>query len=249
MKIDERRRQILAVIQSGGNMRVSQVIECTGFSPATVRRDIAFLQNNGIVTHSHGYVQYVKPTVVPTEEFSDGVLRIAAAAAELVEPQDTFIMDSGSTTFAMAYQIAEKTDITVITNSVPIVSLFSSSENIQTYMTGGFLRAREAALVGEDTVAFINGIHAKKLFLSTTGIRGSEGLTCVTPFQADVKRAFIRAADKVILLADASKFKRDGLRVFATFDQIDTIVTDEPISSGAVRQRLEQLNVEIIVAK
>lgn len=249
MKIDERRRQILAIIQNEGKMRVSQVIETTGFSPATVRRDIAFLQENKIVLHSHGYVQYVEPKVVPLEAFSDGMLRIAAAAVELVEPMDTIIMDSGSTTFALAYQLVEKADVTVITNSVPIVSLFSNAENIQTYMTGGFLRTREAALVGEDAVRFINGIRAKKLFLSTTGIRVGEGLTCVTPFHADVKRAFIQAADKVILLADATKFKRDALRVFAPFDQIDTVVTDEPIESDAIRQKLEQLNVEIIVAK
>jgi len=249
MKLDERRKHILAIIQREGRIRVSAIIEETGFSPATVRRDIVFLTENEIISHSHGYVQYQKPEIVPTQTFSDATLKIAAAAAKLVAPNDTIIMDSGTTTFALAHQIIDASDISVITNSIPIANLFSTAENIQTYITGGYLRVREAALVGDDVINFVEKLRAQKLFLSTTGIRGTEGLTCVTPLQADVKRAFIKAADEVILLADSRKFNRDALRIFSSFDCISTIITDKPLESAALQKHLEQLGIRIILAE
>jgi DeoR/GlpR family transcriptional regulator of sugar metabolism len=86
------------------------------------------------------------------------------------------------------------------------------------------------------------------VFISTTGIRETSGLTCVSAFQEDVKRAFVNAADKVILLATDQKFGKDAVRVFATFDQIDTIITNKPIESKVLLQSLNKNNVEVIVA-
>ena len=186
--------------------------------------------------------------MVQSIEFSPEMLEIAKAAAKLVEDGDTIMLDSGFSTLALAYQLTSVNNLTVITNSIPVAALFNSIEHIQTYVTGGFLRVRENARVGTDAIESIRKMHAVKVFISTTGIRETSGLTCVSTFQEDVKRAFVNAADKVILLATDQKFGKDAVRVFATFDQIDTIITNKPIESKVLLQSLDKNNVEVIIA-
>ena len=190
----------------------------------------------------------VQPEMVQSIEFSPEMIEIAKAAAKLVEDGDTIMLDSGFSTLALAYQLTGLNNLTVITNSIPVAALFNSVEHIQTYVTGGFLRVRENAMVGTDAIESIEKMHAVKVFLSTTGIREGIGLTCVSAFQEDVKRAYVKSADKVILLATEQKFEKDAVRIFATFDQIDAIVTNKPIESKGMLQCLDKYNVEVIVA-
>ena len=186
--------------------------------------------------------------MVQSIEFSPEMIEIAKAAAKLVQDGDTIMLDSGFSTLALAYQLTGVNNLTVITNSIPVAALYNSIDHIQTYVTGGFLRVRENALVGTDAIESIRKMHAVKVFISTSGIRQTSGLTCVSAFQEDVKRAFVNAADKVILLATDKKFEKDAVRVFATFDQIDTIITNKPIESKVLLQSLKMNNVEVIIA-
>ena len=248
MRNDERRKQIVEIVMKEDSIRVSDLIERVDGSAATVRRDLTFLEQNGSILRKHGFVKYVQPEMVQSIEFSPEMIGIAKAAAKLVEDGDTIMLDSGFSTLALAYQLTSVNNLTVITNSIPVAALFNSIEHIQTYVTGGFLRVRENALVGTDAIESIRKMHAVKVFISTTGIRETSGLTCVSTFQEDVKRAFVNAADKVILLATDQKFGKDAVRVFATFDQIDTIITNKPIESKVLLQSLDKNNVEVIIA-
>lgn len=248
MRNDERRKQILEIVMEDDSIRVSDLIERVDGSAATVRRDLTFLEQNGYILRKHGFVKYVQPEMVQSIEFSTEMIEIAKAAAKMVEDGDTIMLDSGFSTLALAYQLTGVNNLTVITNSIPIAALYNSIEHIQTYVIGGFLRVRENAMVGSDAVESIGMMHAGKVFLSTTGVRESTGLTCVSAFQEDVKRAYVKAADKVILLATDQKFGKDAVRVFATFDQIDTIVTNKPVESKILQQNLEKNNVEVVIA-
>ena len=245
---DERRKKILELLIAEDQMRVSELIGRVDGSPATIRRDLTFLEKNGYIIRTHGSVKYVQPEMVHTLEFSDEILAIAKEAAKMVNEGDTILMDSGVTTLALANHLIGVNDLTVITNSIPVASLYSSNEHIQTYITGGYLKPRENALVGNDTIDYLTKIHAPKLFLSTTGVRAGEGLTCVTPFQADVKRAMIEASDEVILLATAEKLEKDALRVFATFDMIDVLVTTEEIRNPQLKACLDENHVRVVIA-
>lgn len=248
MRNDERRKQIVEIVMEEDSIRVSDLIERVDGSAATVRRDLTFLEQNGYILRKHGFVKYVQPEMVQSIEFSPEMIEIAKAAAKLVEDGDTIMLDSGFSTLALAYQLTGVNNLTVITNSIPVATLYNSIDHIQTYVTGGFLRVRENALVGTDAIESIRKMHAEKVFISTTGIRQTSGLTCVSAFQEDVKRAFVNAADKVILLATDKKFEKDAVRVFATFDQVDTIITNKPIESKVLLQSLNKNNVEVIIA-
>ena len=248
MRNDERRKQIVEIVMEEESIRVSDLIDRVDGSAATVRRDLTFLEQNGYILRKHGFVKYVQPEMVQSIEFSPEMLEIAKAAAKLVEDGDTIMLDSGFSTLALAYQLTSVNNLTVITNSIPVAALFNSIEHFQTYVTGGFLRVRENALVGTDAIESIRKMHAVKVFISTTGIRETSGLTCVSTFQEDVKRAFVNAADKVILLATDPKFGKDAVRVFATFDQIDTIITNKQKKKKVLLQSLDKNNVEVIIA-
>ena len=251
MRKDERRKQIIEILTVYERMAVSDLIDKVDGSPATVRRDLDFLERNGYVERTHGHVRYIPPEVVQVQEYSEEKLAIARAAREFIREGDTFLLDSGMTTLALAQQLKDVHGVTMITNSIPVVNLYSQSpaySGIQTIMTSGFLRQRESALVGADAVEFIRKIHADKLFLSTTGFRGTEGLTCVTPFQAEIKQAFIDSAKEVILLAESYKFTMDALKVFAPYEKIDYIITDAEIPFRELADHLEKVGVKVIVA-
>ena len=249
MKNDERREKIYDMLVREEKMSVNDIIRRVGDSPATIRRDLTFLEKNGYILRTHGYAKYIQPEIVHMKEFSADKIAIARAAVKLVEEGDALLLDSGFSTLALAYQMVGMKNLSIVTNSIPVAHLYSTHGEIQTYLTGGFLRVREAALVGREVEEYVSRIHVSKLFLSTTGVRGTEGLSCVTPFQAEVKRAFMRAADQVILLIEHGKFDIDALMVFARFEEIDCIVTSEPIASPDLATHLDKLGVKVIVAK
>ena len=87
------------------------------------------------------------------------------------------------------------------------------------------------------------------LFLTTTGIRKDQGLVCVTPAQATLKHIMVKSAEHVVVLADAQKLATDSIRLFATFDDIDAIIVDEPVNDRAFLSLLAQKHVELIVAE
>ena len=248
MRNDERKKQILEILKKEENIRVSDLIEKVEGSAATVRRDLINLEQNGLITRRHGFVKNVKPDMGRQVEFSSEMIGIAKAAARMVEDGDTIMLDSGDCTLALAYQLTGVRNLTVITNSVAIAALYNSVETIQTYLTGGVLRVKENALVGTDTVETIRKMHADKLFLSTTGFRETMGLTCVSQFQEDVKRAFIQSADEVILLAVPQNFQRDAVRVFAGFDQLNCVITSGAVESGTLLESLKKNSVKIVTA-
>ncbi|MFV0363464.1 MAG: DeoR/GlpR family DNA-binding transcription regulator [Suipraeoptans sp.] len=247
MRTEERRHDILDMIIKNSPVQVSELIERIGDSPATIRRDLTFLEKNGYIVRTRGYAKYVTPEVVHKISFSEGKIAIAKKAAEMVMDGSTIMLDSGSQILALAYQLIGKKDLTAVTNSLSIANVFSMAE-VTTHVTGGVLIGREEALVGPEAENYIRKIKAPLLFISTTGVRGTQGLACVTPFQANIKKAFIESAQKVVALIEEEKMDMDALRVFADFKDIHMIITSAPLKDKALENRLSELGVEVIVA-
>jgi DeoR/GlpR family transcriptional regulator of sugar metabolism len=248
MYIEQRRQEILKLLMNKSPMAVNEIIERVGDSPATIRRDLTFLEKNGYIVRSRGYAKYVHPEIVHKIAFSDEVIAIAKKAAELVDSGSTIMLDSGSMTLAMSYQLIGKKNLTVVTNSISIANVLAVTD-IATHLTGGFLVGREEALVGPDAEEYVRKVKVPLLFISTTGVRGTQGLSCVTPFQATMKRTFIQSAEKVILLIEPEKFETDALMLFADFSDIDCIITSKPIANKSLKSRLDSLGVQVIIAE
>ncbi len=248
MNIVERRDKILEYIKPFNSVTTNELLEHFEDSPATIRRDLVFLEEQGVIARSRGYVKYIPPAKVREISFTASDYAIAKAAAKLI-PQNIFVcLDSGIEAIALADQLQERTDLTIITNSILIMKTMAAT-NVETYGIGGKLAPRQDCLLGPDAESYVRNMHVQYLFLTTTGIRGTSGLSCVTPDQANLKSAFIRASEKRVLLAKSYKFEKDALRQFASFEDIDTIIVDQPLSSQELVRHLERIGTQLIVAE
>ncbi len=247
MEMDERSQKIVELLTEQTPMKVKDIIEKIGDSPATIRRALVKMENSGIIMRERGFANLVAPDSIRDVKFSNATVAIAKCAAKLIEGVSIIMMDSGRTTLALAAQLVNKKSLTVVTNSISIANTFARTD-VSVIVTGGSLVGNEYALVGPDAESYLNNVRVPLLFLSTTGVRGKEGLTCVTPFQASIKKAMIKAADKVVLLVEHNKLTTDALIMFTGFEKIDCIVTSAPIEDGPLNDRLNELGIEVILA-
>lgn len=248
MHTELRRQEIIKLLSLETSMRVEDIIKRFDVTPATIRRDLSYLEKTGAIMRTHGAAKIVNPFPTRNVMFSDEKMAIAKCAARLIVDGTSIILDSGTTTLSLANQLVSKRDLTVITNSLAIANTFAVTD-VTTILTGGVLIGRQQTIIGPDAEQFLGNIQASTLFLSTTGIDPENGLTCVSPFTASIKRAMIKAAKRVVLLCDSSKFDVSGLVLFARFDQIDQIITSRPIADKVLLDNLKAAGVEITVAE
>lgn len=247
MNKDERRQIITKYLMENENVPVNSIIALLDESPATIRRDLTFLEANGVIVRSRGYAKYNQPAIVSNIHLTDGKIAVAKAAAKMIPKNCTVFIDSGASALALAQQIIDREDVQVITNSLSVANVLCSGKP-SVYMTSGYLEGRQECLVGTDAEKYIQSFHVPLLFLTTTGIRKEHGLVCVTPAQATLKHIMIKAAERVIVLADTQKLVTDSIRLFATFDEIDVLIIDEPVNDPAFLSLLAQKHVELIIA-
>lgn len=251
---EPRRMKILEWLQEEGSARVRDLSAAFGVSEATVRQDLERLDTDGHIVREHGGA-YLKSMPQQVQSMSlhhlanmDAKKRIGRAAAALVSDGETIILDSGSTTTEVANNLTGRENLNVITNAINIALLMGALPSITVLMSGGQFKAPTLSLSGEKSGDFYHGIFAEKLFLATAAVSFDAGLT--HPAMADlyVKRAMIKAASKVYLVADSTKIGRTSLTSLGPISLIHGLITDEGISDADCAQ-FEELGIEVIVAR
>jgi DeoR/GlpR family transcriptional regulator of sugar metabolism len=248
----QRRQKILEIIKADTTVNVNDLIAKFAVTPVTIRKDLAYLENSGMITRNRGTAHLVNNFAIPSfisreKIHSSEKTAIAKAAAQLIENNDSIILDSGTTTLAIAQQIIKKDKLTVITNSIP-VSYALASNNVTVLMSGGTLEGKHLSMVGPDAEQYFNRIEADKLFLSASGVRSPIGLTTSSPFQYGVKRQMLKAAKKVYVVIDTSKFSATSVMLNVDFSEVHCLITNKTITDIELLKRLQELNVEIIYA-
>ncbi|CAN5785165.1 DeoR/GlpR family DNA-binding transcription regulator [soil metagenome] len=239
-------------MQSHGAARVEDLSTALGVSVATVRRDLDELQENGVLRRVHGGAVAVdKRRVEGRFEAKAGAhaeekRRIADCAARLVEPGESVYLDSGSTCLELARLLAERGDLTVVTNSLP-AAVELSGRGPRVVVIGGELRPLSQALVGPLSRPLLDHVYVDRAFMGTFGLSLEAGLTTTDPSEALTKEAILGRARQVVLLADRSKL---GTRAFAhagRLDQVTVLITDQPLDDQAAAA-FERAGVEVLVA-
>jgi DeoR/GlpR family transcriptional regulator of sugar metabolism len=203
-----------------------------GGSLSTVRRALDMLEQRGIVRRHHGGASLIETDALAQEyDFlsriqrqADAKFAIANLVAAQVEPGMTVILDGGSTTYAVARLLADKS-VQVITNSLPVASLFGEVGRVETTVTGGSIAGRLGVLVGPLCEQSFSQVHADLAILGGTGITES-GIWNHNALVIAAQRKMIAAAERVIFALDKTKFGRKALSLTAPFDPRFTIVTD-----------------------
>lgn len=233
----ERRRAILDRLAKDQVVQVSELSREYNISEVSVRRDLIYLERMGILRRIHGGAVLVsgqRPASPPPPErtisHAAEKARIGQAAAALISPGDRVIFDSGTTVLQVARSLSQELrtsgNLTVITNSMPIVRELGSCPGVHLILLGGVYLPQYEVTVGPPAVEQLRSLHADKLFLGADGLTFAKGVTTANVLEAEVNRATIAAAEEVIVVADSSKIGQIGLVTIAHLDSINQLITD-----------------------
>ncbi|MEG8274923.1 DeoR/GlpR family DNA-binding transcription regulator [Streptomyces sp. AHA2] len=257
---EQRRSLILDEVRRRGGVRVNELTRKLGVSDMTVRRDLDALARQGVLEKVHGGAVPVveASTHEPGFEAKSGLELsakedIARAAAKLVAPGAAIALSGGTTTYALAQQLLDVPDLTVVTNSVRVADVFHAAQRSSgprqgaatVVLTGG-VRTPSDSLVGPVADQAIAALHFDLLFLGVHGISVEAGLSTPNLAEAETNRRLVQSARRVVVVADHTKWGKVGLSSFAALEQIDTLVTDAGLpdeARGVVTEHLRRLVV------
>lgn len=250
MLVEERRQHILGIAHSEGRVRVRDLSKSLGISQITIRKDLDYLQSKGLLQRSHGGALPAQPgalfdpSLQEKEKSHHGEKeRIAAAAVELVKEGQCVMLDSGTTTTAVAHALKRFSHLTVITNAVNIAADLTGT-NFEVILTGGILRKNSFSLVGPLAEDMLAEMHADILFLGVDGFDMDIGLTTPNLLESRVNRAMVHGSAKIVAVCDSTKFERRSLSRIVPSTSIHQIITDSGISRKVLDQ-LQSLNIEV----
>jgi DeoR family transcriptional regulator of aga operon len=250
MLIAERRQHILGLVQQHGRVLVDDLSQTLGISRITIRKDLDDLQRRGVLQRTHGGALLPQagtlfdPSLKEKEsQRSEEKLRIAAAAVELVKEGQCVLLDSGTTTTAIARALKKFSRLTVITNAVNIAAELSSTD-FEVIMTGGSLRKNSFSLVGPLAEEMLHEMHADILFLGVDGFDLEMGLTTPNMMESRVNRAMVKASTTVVTVCDSTKFNRRSLSKIVDPSAIHHVITDDKLPK-ATADAIRKLNIEL----
>jgi DeoR family fructose operon transcriptional repressor len=252
--VEERKQKILEYIEEHRKATVAELCEQFRVSSATIRNDLRDLEKGDLLLRTHGGAMVRSKTGQELDSSQKRVQnleakrRIAQAALELIEDGDRIILDTGTTTLELARLLAQRRDLTVVTNDLAIALLLEEFDSVSVVFIGGVLRRRFHCTVsyGNAWKETLSGLTLDKAFMGVNSLSLEKGATTPDIGQAETKKLMLDIAVKVFLLCDSSKFGRSSFARFATLDQIDAVVTEAV--SPADRRRLEELGIELVVA-
>jgi DeoR/GlpR family transcriptional regulator of sugar metabolism len=231
MLADQRRRRILEITEEKGFVSLAELVDQVGSSESTVRRDLEALDGLGQLRRTRGGAAYVGDSITPFDvrrtRAHQQKQRIARAAAALVEPGETVLLDGGTTTLEVACQLAD-TPLQVVTNSIPIVNALVNSPQTELIVIGGFLYPKTGVNLGPIATEALKSIHARRLFMSVGGIT-EIGLFNSNALLVETERQMIEAAEEVIVVCDSSKLGHRALAHLCALDVVDRLVVDSGI--------------------
>jgi DeoR/GlpR family transcriptional regulator of sugar metabolism len=250
--IDDRRSKVFELLASKGFAKLTEIVQTLNVSESTARRDLEVLEEQGLARRTHGGAILTKDTAGHRMAFSERQSAavpqkqaIARAVSELIGPDQTIMLDGGTTCYEVARALHGRR-ISVITNSVPIASLLSTDLATEVTLVGGYVYPRTGVTIGATAEAALAELHASQLVLSCAGV-APEGIFNANQMMVDVERAMMRAVDRVILAVDHTKLGKRAVVKLCEFGAVGVIVTDADVDI-VTRGWLDSLGVRIIYA-
>lgn len=250
----DRRGRIAALVRQRGSVRVQDLAEQFQVSPVTIRTDLAQLEKEGLLVRDRGGAVAAAPrsALVAFETRTSLHLsakqQIGRAAAALVAPGDTVLMDAGTTVVEMVPHLPQAGPLTVVTNALNVGLALQGLHDVRAILLGGTINYATFGTLGAMAEHDLEGLVVEKLFLAAETVHTEDGVTDSTFEIAQLKRAMVRAARQVVLLADSSKWGRSGFIKVTPLSSINTVVTDAGLSR-ADQIALERLGVRVIIAE
>jgi DeoR/GlpR family transcriptional regulator of sugar metabolism len=229
------------LIHSSGVIRIEDICRQLKVSPATVRRDLDQLEQDGAIRRVHGGAVSVEGRLdEPLFDDKTSIAihekrNIAEAALKLIKPGDTIFLDGGSTVLELARLLRERTNLTVVTNSLR-AGLELAGRGPRLFLIGGELRRLSQTMVGPLTRLLLNELHLDKAFMGTIGFTLNDGLTTTEPGEAYTKEIVMDQAQQVIVLADSSKAGKISFARAGHWNKIHVLITDNKLEKEFAKE-------------
>ncbi len=249
-----RRKHILDHIRKDGFVKVSELAEELGVTQTTIRKDLRFLEAQGVLQRAHG------SAIPPSQQIMDINLsakklinfeakqKIAMKAASLIKADDYILIASGSTITLFAEALKPKGRLNVVSISVNISALLGDIPGITVMQVGGILYGNTLSVLGAEASQTIENIFCSKVFFGVDGIDLDYGITCGTGEEASITQKMIQSSQTSIVLADSSKVGKRGFARICELGDIDILITDSGMPMET-RQRIEKMGVRLIIAE
>ncbi len=249
---EERRQAIVDVVNREGRVLVREIAKRFGISQVTIRQDLDVLHHRALIHRIHGGALPIRsasladPSLQEKEKlYRKEKQRIAAAAVRLVKEGQSVVLDSGTTTTAIARTLRTFRQLTVITNAVNIAAELAGS-SIDVILTGGNLREKSFSLVGPLAEETLRRLSADILFLGVDGFDVRFGLTTPNLLEAKVNRVMMKIARRTVVVCDSSKFGSRSLSLIALPSAMHEMITDRGISEKDLTE-IEGAGIKVTV--
>ncbi len=233
----ERKNEIMNKLKNEQRVLVSELAAHYGVTEETIRRDLDKLEKEGYATKTYGGAIWGNSTktdlscTIRNKTNVEAKNTIGDLVCGLVEDGDHIMLDDSSTSLYIAKHLKDKKRITVITNSIEIITELSDMDGWTIMSTGGRLKPESLALIGNQAQEMIRNYHVDKAFISCKGLDENVGITDSSEFHSLVKQAMMASAKETVLVVDSSKFDKASFVKIAALENINTVVTDEKPSS------------------
>jgi len=251
MQTHERRSKLIDLIRIRGFAGLEELVKELGVSESTVRRDLDTLEEQGAAKRTHGGVLYSggMPRLAEFDERQPAhwaaKRAIAARTAAAIADGETVLLDGGTTTYEVARLLVGRS-LQVVTNSLPVANLFASEARTDLVLLGGYVSPRTGVCLGPYANELLGRLHVTTTVLSAAGIT-QDGLFNAHLLLAETEQAMLRAAGRVMVVADSSKFGRKSLTLVSGLDAIDQLVCDDGLTAPW-RETVTQAGVELLIA-
>ena len=233
----QRRQAILAEVRQAKAVSAEDLARRYGVSLETIRRDLRGLRDRGLLERVYGGALSVRSTEgdFATRSTLHAACKqaIAQLAATLVEPEDTLVIDIGTTALEVARALPESFRGRVLTNSVPAAMALADRAEIELLLCGGQVRHGDAACFGAQAEAFFADFYADKAFLGSGGVHAQAGLTDYHPPEVATRRTIIAHAAASYVLADSSKLGAIAVHRVCPLSRVTAVLTDHQASAEA----------------
>ena len=237
----ERMQEVLRMLESRDSVHVAELSKAFAVSEVTVRSDLSQLSRQGLVARVRGGVRALERG--QSELGFDFRLRleverkraIAKAAAAMVDEGEAVALDSSTTAYYLALELRTKNELVVVTNGLLIAAALSDAPGISVLVTGGMLRLQAMSLVGDVGAEALRTTRISKGFLGARGLSLEAGLMDLNPDEVRIKREMAGVCERVVCIADGTKWYRTALLPFVAAEQVDVIVTDTSAPAEEVK--------------
>ena len=250
MIVDDRRKKILELINKNGSVRVTELSCLFNISEVTIRTDLADMENKGLLTRVHGgaissYKPYYSMNInqrMSTNQAQKEI--IAKKIADMIEDNDTIMLNSGSTTLLVFRSIPENLNLNIVTNSISIALEGATKPNFNIILLGGLINAKYQFTFGDDAIRQLKSYHADKLILSVDGIDSENGFSSYFDKEVEIDRIMLEQSNINIVAADHSKFNRRAFTKIFDLFVCDYLITDDGVPD-ALKNTLAKNSIKI----